>query len=117
VGELLQRRTEPLGIEYKLRTYSLVHDHEEGGPKADGFRQMLGIGLESIQYLEQEIRRGIAITPISLVKPGDSDGFRCTVNFLIAGPGRYSHRTVPLLTGWMVASPRARPVMSTAFLR
>lgn len=109
VGALLQRRTEPIGIEHKLRNYSLVHDHEEGGPKADGFRQMLGIGLESIDYLEQEIRCGIAINPISLVTPGDSDGFRCTVIFRIAGTGRYSHRTAPLLTSWMVASPGQGP--------
>jgi hypothetical protein len=55
VGDLLQRRTEPLGIEDKLRTYSLVHDHEVGGPKANGFLIMLGIDLESIDYLIAEI--------------------------------------------------------------
>ena len=56
VGELLPRYDEPVGIEEKLRTYSLVLDHEKGGPKANGFLVMLGISLDSIDYLELQIR-------------------------------------------------------------
>ncbi|MFT3864850.1 MAG: hypothetical protein QM729_11310 [Solirubrobacterales bacterium] len=63
VGELLPRCDEPQGIEYKLRTYSLDHTHEYGGPKANGFLVMLGIGLDSIDHLEREIQAGIAVTP------------------------------------------------------
>lgn len=117
VGDLLPRCDEPEGIEKKLRSYSLVIDHKRGGPKANGFLRMLGMGLDSVDYIEQEIRRGIANTPISLVRPGDSDGFRCTVIFRIAGPDRYSHRKALLLTGWMLAKPGARPFMTTAFPR
>jgi hypothetical protein len=92
VGELLQRRAEPLGIEDKLRTYSLVHDHEVGGPKANGFLVILGIDLESVDYLIAEIEDGITHTRISKVEPKKAGAMGCTVKFRIAGVGRYSHR-------------------------
>jgi hypothetical protein len=117
VGELLPRFDEPIGIERKLNKYSLVPKHKVGGPKANGFLVMLGIDLLKIDYLAQEIRTGIARTPISVVRliaPGEA---RCTVQFQIAGPDRYSHRTASLRTGWEVAGPTARPRMVTAFLR
>jgi hypothetical protein len=117
VGDLLQRRTEPLGIEDKLRTYSLVHDHEVGGPKANGFLIMLGIDLESIDYLIAEIEEGITHTPISKVEPKKAGAMGCTVKFRIAGVGRYSHRWSWLRTGWNLDGPEARPRLSTAYLR
>jgi hypothetical protein len=116
-GELLPRFDEPVGIEEKLRRYSLVRDHERGGPKAKGFLEMLGIDLTGIDYLEREIRQGIARTPILKVRFVTPDEALCTVQFLIAGPGRYSHRTAALRTGWVFDSPDAPPRMTTAFLR
>lgn len=116
-GELLPRFDEPVGIEEKLRRYSLVLDHERGGPKAKGFLEMLGIDLTGIDYLEREIRRGIARTPILKVRCITPDEASCTVQFLIAGPGRYSHRTAALRTGWAFDSPASPPRMTTAFLR
>jgi hypothetical protein len=86
VGELLPRFDEPAGIEYKLRTYSLAVDYDDGGPKAQGFLVMLGIGLASLDHLEHEIRTGIAHTPISFVRARKPDSIICTVQFRIAGP-------------------------------
>jgi len=118
VGELLPRCDEPVGIEQKLRTYSLAPDHAAGGgPKANGFLIMLGIGLDSIDYLECQIRAGIAATPISAVRPGASGVMRCTVQFRIAGPGRYIDRTASLRTGWELTESMGRPRLITAFLR
>jgi hypothetical protein len=117
VGELLPRRTEPAGIDYKLRTYSLVHDHAYGGPKANGFSVILGIDLASIDYLIEEIRAGITHTPISKLEEKKADAMGCTVEFRIAGVGRYSHRWAWLRTGWHLAGPGAPPQLSTAYLR
>lgn len=83
-GELLPRFDEPLGIEKKLRNYSLAEGHEKGGAKAHGFAVMLGIGPESIVYLERQIRDGSACTPISLVKLRPAGTVACTVQFPIA---------------------------------
>lgn len=77
VGELLPRYDEPVGIEHKLRNYSLAIDHTDGGPKANGFLVMVGIGMESIDYLAHQIRVGIATTPVSAVRPGESDALLC----------------------------------------
>jgi hypothetical protein len=116
-GELLPRFDEPEGIEQKLRTYSLVRDHEIGGPKAKGFWRMLRIDLSSIDYLEEQIRIGIARTPISQVEVVPSGAIGCAVQFQISGPGRYSHRTASLRTGWVFDSSTSAPRMTTAFLR
>ncbi|MBS1881610.1 MAG: hypothetical protein JSS97_01480 [Actinobacteria bacterium] len=117
VGELLPRFDEPEGIEKKLRTYSLVIDHERGGSKANGFLKMLGIGMDSIDHLEAQIRAGIAMTPVAVVRPGQPGAMLCTVQFRIAGPGRYIDRTASLRTGWELTGPMERPRLTTAFLR
>jgi hypothetical protein len=117
VGELLPRCDEPIGIERKLRGYSLDLAHEEGGPKANGFLIMLGLDLTDADYVETAIRAEITRTPIRRVKPSAVVGFDCTVQFPIAGTGRYSHRTANLRTGWTPAHPNARPRLTTAFLR
>jgi hypothetical protein len=116
-GQLLPRCHEPVGIERRLRTYSLKLDHKHGGPKAKGFSKMLGIDLAAIDYLEQEIRTGIALIPISKVRLKEPGAAACTVEFRIAGLGRYSRRTALLRTGWQVNGPDARPLMTTAYLR
>jgi hypothetical protein len=117
VGELLPRHDEPLGIEKRLRTYSLVIDHESGGPKANGFQVILGMDLSAVDHLAEEIRTGIAITPIRAVHLKEPAIARCTVQFQIAGIGRYSRRRAWLRTGWRLDGPGARPLLATAFLR
>jgi hypothetical protein len=117
VGELLPRCDEPLGIEHKLRTYALVLDHVDGGPKANGFLTMVGIDMGAIDYLEQQIRAGIQVTPISKVKTGTAGTMKCTVQFRIAGPGDYSHRTANLRTVWELAGPADRPRLINAIPR
>jgi hypothetical protein len=118
-GELLPRYGEPVGIEQKLAGYSLNLDPEkpDAWAKANGFSKMIGIDLRSIDYLERQIRKGIALTPISLVEMREPDVAACTVEFRIAGTGRYSHRTAFLRTGWRVYGWNSRPLMTTAFLR
>jgi hypothetical protein len=116
-GELLPRFDEAVEIEERLRNYSLVLDHKVGGPKANGFWKMLRIDEESIDHLEREIRAGIAVTPISRVEVRPSGSIRCAVQFQIVGPGRYSHRTASLRTGWLLADPSSPPRLITAFLR
>jgi hypothetical protein len=106
-----------MGIEEKLRGYSLALGHERGRAKANGFAIMLGIEPESVDYLELQIREGISSTPISAVRSGASGGVICTVQFQIAGHGRYSHRTASLRTAWVLATSTAPPRLITAFLR
>jgi hypothetical protein len=113
-GELLPRYDEPVGIEEKLRNYSLVLDHEFGGPKAKGFLKMLGIDLDAVEYLEREIRDGTAATPISEVRADGPVAFGCAVDFQIAEIGRYSGRMAWVRTAWRLDGPDSRPLFTTA---
>jgi hypothetical protein len=116
-GELLPRFDEPEGIEKRLRDYSLVLDHEDGGPKANGFLRMLGIDIAAIEYLERQIRIGIADNPISKVRLEKPDAIGCAVDFQIAGIGRYSQRQAWVRTAWRLDEPGARPRFITAIPR
>jgi hypothetical protein len=117
--DLLQRRDEPIGIEEKLAGYSLNLDPEKphAWGKANGFLKMLGISLDSIDYLERQIRAGIAVTPVSPVRLEAAGAVICTVQFRIAGFGRYIDRTASLRTHWELTGPLDRPRMTNAFLR
>jgi hypothetical protein len=63
-GDLLPRFDEPEGIREKLQNYLLMPDHEDGGSKAKGFRDMLGIDADAADHLEVQIR-GASLAPES----------------------------------------------------
>jgi hypothetical protein len=111
-GELLPRFDAPVGIEEKLREYSLAPDHE--AEKARDFFACLRLDLSGIGYLEEEIKIGISLTPIRSVR-GNRFGYHCAVQFPIAGSGGYSHRRAVVRTAWELTHPEARPRMTTAF--
>ena len=117
VGELLPRADEPVGVREKLRTYSLSLNHEDGGPKARGFALILGITMESIDYVEDEIHAGIRKAPITSTRPSPPHGTNCVVEFPLRGIGRYSGRFVTLRTIWELTSMDSRPRLVSAFLK
>lgn len=117
VGELLPRAEEAFGVREKLLTYSLDVSHADGGPKAEGFAQILGITITSIGYLEQAIHRGIRKTAISSVRWNPPYGFNCVVEFQLRGIGAHSGRAVPLRTIWELDSPSSPPRLLNAFLK
>ena len=87
----------------KLATYSLDPGHPDGGPKARGFEQMLGIRLESIDYLAIEIHSGIQAAPVIAIRQNQPHGINCVVEFPLRGVGDYQARVVNLRTIWLVA--------------
>lgn len=117
MGELLPRADEAIGVRQKLETYSLDLTHEDGGAKALGFVQILGITLASVDYLETEIQRAVQVHPISAVKAGSPFGLRCVVVFPLRGLDMHRLRVVPLRTVWEFASPLSCPRLVTAFLK
>ena len=117
VGELLPRAEEAAGIRTKLRLYCLDEFHESGGAKALGFSQILGITIESIDYLEARIRGAILLHPISAVRRQSPFGVACVVEFPLRGIGAHSHRVVLLRTVWELPDHASAPRLVTAFLR
>jgi hypothetical protein len=117
VGELLPRSEEAIGVRDKLATYSLNMDNSTGRAKARGFALILGITIDSIDYLEAEIRAGIQRVPIASVREGSCFGVRCAVDFPLRGVGSLRSRRVRLRTAWVITGANACPRMTSAYLK
>jgi hypothetical protein len=117
VGQLLPRADEAFGVRYKLATYSLAPTHRFGGPKAKGFEVILGITMDSIDYLVDEIYDGILKMPISSVRPNPLEGFSCVVDLPLRGIGARRHRIENLRRVWHLCQPDALPRLANAFLK
>lgn len=117
VGDLLPRAEEAIGVRYKLATYSLVKGHKLGGAKARGFERILGITLESIDYLERAIILGVQETPIVSVRENWPFGLMCVVDCRVRGLGIREAVVAPVRTAWLVSSPSASPRLTSAYIK
>lgn len=115
VGEFLPRAAEAYGIGEKLALYCLNPEHRVGGPKAMGFALMLGITMNSIDYLEAEIRMGVKRHPIVSVTDNEPYGVKCVVDFPLRGIGSYSRRVAKVRTVWELVAPPVPPRLISAF--
>jgi hypothetical protein len=116
-GELLPRPQEAFGIREKLRSYSLNLSHRTGWPKAQGFALILGITLDSIDYLEEGIKDGIRHHPVQAVIDNEPYGWKCVVEFPLRGYASYSDRTADVRTVWELATSQMPPRLINAIPR
>lgn len=117
VGGVLPRAAEALGVRVKLATYSLDLDHERGGPKAQGFKRILGITIEEVSYLEGAIQTGVMVVPVSSVRDKSPWGMNCVVMVPVRGLGEKSDRVVNVRTAWRLAGPGAPPQLASAYCK
>jgi hypothetical protein len=117
VGELLPRAAEAFGVRSKLATYSLDLAHNDGGPKALGFKLILGIALPNIDYLEGAIQTGILLAPGGSVRDKSPWGINCTVMVPVRGLGEKNDRVVNVKTAWRLAGPGAPPQLVSAYCK
>jgi hypothetical protein len=104
-ADLLPRAEEAFGIREKLAGYSLDPTHERGRSKARGFAAILGITIDSIDYLEAEIRQGVQRYPIKAVVDNPPYGWNYVVDFPLWGIGHYSGREANVRTVWELIAP------------
>jgi len=78
---------------------------------------MLGITIESIDYLEDEIRLGIRQHPVKAVTDNRPYGWKCVVEFPVVGYGSYSDRVADVRTVWELAAPLLPPRLINAIPR
>jgi hypothetical protein len=116
VGEPLPRGAEAFGVRRKLATYSLDVAHEKGGPKARGFKIILGITIDAIDYLEAQIQAGILLIPITEVLENPPWGIKCVVIVPVCGLGEKSGRVVDITTVWQFDEPHAPPRLVTVYI-
>ncbi len=115
VGQLLPRAAEAVGMRIKLAAYSLDLNHKRGGPKAEGFKRILGITIEDIDYLEDAIWAAILEVPVSEVRPNPPHGINCVVDFDLRGLHDKSDRVAKIRTAWELTGPGDPPRLVTAF--
>jgi hypothetical protein len=116
-GDLLPRADEAVGVQRKLEEYSLVEGHGVGGPKATGFRRILGITIDHAEDLAAEIHSQILKTPVASVRDNTFRGMNCVVEFNLRGVGPYSARSVRLRTVWEVAEEGSAPRLVSVYLK
>lgn len=117
VGELLPRAEDAIGVRYKLATYSLNPGHSVGGPKARGFASILGISMDTLDYLVDAIHAGIMVAGIVAIRESPPHGFGCAVDFSLRGVGEKCDRTATLRTAWLLADPRTPPRLTSAYIK
>ena len=113
--ELLPRATDAFGLRYKLATYSLNVTNKDGGPKARGFEQILGITIDAIDYLEAQILARILDTPVTKIRDNPPHGTNYVVDIQIQGIGAKADRVVTVRTIWIISTPGDAPRLVNAF--
>lgn len=117
VGEPLPGAAEVLGVRSKLVGYSLNATHEDGGPKARGFKTILGITIDDVDHLERAIRVGVLTAPVSEVRVNPPHGVNCAVDMPVYGVSDKSSRNVDVRTVWEITGRGVRPRLVSAFPR
>lgn len=105
-----------MGIREKLAAYCLNADHEIGGPKAEGFRRILGIDLASLDHLADALSAGILTAPVTDVRDNGPFGALCEVRIPVAGLGDRRDRVVPVTTSWELRHAGDAPRLVTAYI-
>jgi hypothetical protein len=116
VGDRLPRAAEAFGITEKLVTYSLNIDHVDGGPKAKGFEQILGITLADVDYLANVLRDEVPNGVITNVRKSALFGVTCGVRVPVRGLREKGDRVVSVTTGWQFRHADDRPRLVTAYI-
>lgn len=116
IGERLPRARAAFGIHEKLSAYCLNPDHEIGGPKAQGFQEILGIVLADVEYLADALRAGILHEPIANVRDNAPFGVLCEVRIPVAGLREHHDRVVGVTTSWELRHAEDPPRLVTAYI-
>lgn len=116
IGEQLPRAEQAFGLREKLAAYCLNLDHEVGGPKAQGFRRILGIEIEDLEYVAEALRIGILAAPITDVRENAPFGVLCEVRVPVAGLREYRDRTAAVTTSWELRHAGDAPRLVTAYI-
>ncbi len=116
-GELLPRAAEATGVHRKLAEYSLDPANKKGGPKARGFKLILGITAKDIDYLEGAIQTGVLALPVSSVRENPPWGINCVVMVPVRGRGEKKKRVVTVRTAWAFDHQASAPRLASAYLK
>lgn len=115
VGQPLPGAAEAFGVRCKLETYSLDLAHNVGGPKALGFKLILGITIDAIDHLEGQIMARILDTPVSEIRDNPPYGVNCVVDIQVQGIGAQADRVIDVRTAWLISIAGDPPRLVSAY--
>lgn len=115
-GEVLPRAAEAYGVQIKLRGYSLNSEHDSGSHKARVFRAFLGITLEDVEHLAEQLLAGVRDTPISAVRDNPLHGILCEVMVAVRGVRDRADCVALTTTSWEYRSPGDAPRLVSAYI-
>lgn len=116
LGEPLPRGGEAYNVHEKLRDYSLNLAHDDGGDKASGFVQILGISLDDLEYLAAVLLDGARDLPVSRVRENPPFGVNCNIVVPVRGLGEHADRVALVRTSWELRYEGDCPRMVTAYI-
>lgn len=116
IGEPLPNAAEAFGIREKLAAYCLNADHEIGGPKAQGFRRILGIDLADLDYLANALSAEARSAPITSIRDNTPFGILCEVQIAVTGLGEHRDRVALVTTSWELRHAGDAPRLVTAYI-
>ena len=85
IGEIPPQAEAAFGIREKLSACCLNPAHEIGGPKAQRFAQMLGIGLTDVDYVAEALQAGVLDARVTDVRDNAPFGVLCEVRIPVTG--------------------------------
>jgi Domain of unknown function (DUF6883) len=113
---VLPRAGAAYGIEEKLRGYSLNTDHPVGSHKARVFRSALGITLDDIDHLVEQMLDGVLVAPITAVRDNPPHGLLCEVLISVQGINDAALDFAITTTVWEYRSSEDAPRLVSAYI-
>lgn len=95
----------------KIRDYVLNPNHEEGKHKALVFHSALGLKQDDFEWLVEEIKKGIRITPAQEMEPGDY-GKRYVVDLQVFREGK----SALVRTSWILRGKEDFPRLTSCYI-
>lgn len=116
IGQALPRAEAAYGIEEKLRGYSLNTEHPVGCHKARVFHSALGVTLEEIDHLIEELLVGVLVAPIAAVRDNAPHGLLCEVPISVQGIKDHAEKVATTTTVWEYRLPEDAPRLVSAYI-
>lgn len=109
----LARTRHPVIVE-KLTAYHLDLDHEVGRPRAQGFPRALGIGIDDVGQLADQLRDGLGSAHVSDVRDDAPFGVLCEVPIPVRGLRSRADRKIEVTASWELRETGGPPRPITA---
>lgn len=97
----------------KTVRYMLDPRHQDGGPKARRWEEVLGYRREHFERLREDLRAAAASGKVQACRPARPSGLTWTVDMTLTGP---NGDTATVRSLWHTLAPGAAPRLTSAWV-